>query len=186
MIAADVGSRVAGRFRERSKWYIQRGPLARRTGWKEEVPLHNTWLLMRDRLTHCDFYYNGDTAESTWQIGEQHLRNGDVLVKDMRPPKLNKGKDIVIPGKGTMQQRKEAEEKERERQRRKREKKRRKTETKLRASAAKYAAQVAAAANVAGVEPKKALHATEPKEAGGGEPATSSSERVLGIEVRRG
>ena len=87
IIASSVGFRVAHRFRERSQWFdhLLRDPV---------VPVHNQWLLMRDPLTRSNFYYNGETATTRWQLGVMENRlaseENPIKVVDMRPRQRRK------------------------------------------------------------------------------------------------
>eukprot|EP00946_MAST-07B_sp_MAST-7B-sp1_P002461 g2461.t1 len=89
IIAESVGFRVAHRFRERSRWFdslIYKDP--------PPVPVHTTWLLMRDPLTRSNFYFNGETAVTRWRLGsaERRLASEEhpIKVVDMRPKRYKK------------------------------------------------------------------------------------------------
>ena len=87
IIASSVGFRVAHRFRERSQWFdhLLRDPI---------VPVHNSWLLMRDPLTRSNFYFNGETAATRWQLGVMENRlaskGNPIEIVDVRPKRKKK------------------------------------------------------------------------------------------------
>jgi hypothetical protein len=89
IIAGSVGFRVAHRFRERSRWFD-------RLFYKEPlpVPVHTSWLLMRDPLTRSNFYFNGETAATRWRLGimENRMASAEhpIKVVDMRPKQRKK------------------------------------------------------------------------------------------------
>ena len=91
IIAASVGFRVAHRFRERSRWFDN-------LFYKDlpPVPVHTTWLLMRDPLTRSDFYFNGETAATRWRLGVMENRMASrehpIKIVDMRPKRRRKTK----------------------------------------------------------------------------------------------
>jgi hypothetical protein len=76
IIADSVGIRLACRFRERTRWFTAKKGA-------EGLPAHNNWLLMRDKLSKCDFYFNGETAASRWNLKERN--KNDVVITDVRP-----------------------------------------------------------------------------------------------------
>ena len=88
LIANSVGLRVAQRFRERTKYFskIKMAPT-------EGIPNHNKWLLMRDKLSKSNFYYNGETAARRWVLKARTVKNHDIQIsKEMYPRKKKKRK----------------------------------------------------------------------------------------------
>jgi hypothetical protein len=82
VVADSVGIRVASRFRERTRWFSAKKGA-------EGLPVHNKWLLMRDRLTRSNFYFNGETAATRWVLNQ---RQKNVEITDVRPKKKKKKK----------------------------------------------------------------------------------------------
>ena len=56
------------------------------------VPQHSKWLLMQDKLSKCNFYFNGETAASRWELNPRLLKmeNNGVEIVDMRPKRKKK------------------------------------------------------------------------------------------------
>ena len=88
LIADSVGIRVAQRFRERTRWFSSREQGA------GSIQRHTKWLLMQDKLSKCNFYFNGETAASRWNLNPRLLKmeNNGVEIVDMRPKRKKRKK----------------------------------------------------------------------------------------------